>query len=629
MPQCAHCSTPIPDDARFCHSCGSQVSDAEGQARASASMDMSSFQHMEKLLKEDTTGEFDIQGMLGRGGMAVVFLATEIKLGRKVAIKVLPPELTFGHGVDRFMREAKTAAALDHPNIIPIYRIGSGGKLFWYAMKFLEGRSLDDLIKEKGKLTIDETIPIMDQVGDALDYAHQHNVIHRDMKPANVMLDSRNRVIVTDFGIAKALTEQTLTASGSVVGTPYYMSPEQGMGTGVSGRSDQYSVAVMAYRMLSGQFPFEGDSAIDILHKHCMIPPSPLEFVAPGLPKHVYLTVHKALEKKPERRFSSVSAFAAALREPTAELEASSDVGSDGATIAVPMAAIRPGRGGAGTTPPTPVPAARSGAMSSAKTVVQAPATPATPAPRASAASKAAMKKNRPMLLTIGGLLLVGGGVGGYLASRSGGNAAGPPATQQAASRTAAPTSAPAGGATPTQPAAQPTSPATPAPTTGQLTVSGLPRGGSITVDGRRERGTQFDLSAGRHEIRIEAAGFAPITTPVTIEAGRSMTLPFTGQKVAARSEPPASQPVTPTQPPAASQPAASSLLSILRISVQPPANLSINNVSKGQLARIVDTLPPGTHVLHFQREGYLDLDTAVTLKAGQVATLLINLVSR
>ncbi|MBI2402349.1 MAG: protein kinase, partial [Gemmatimonadetes bacterium] len=376
--QCAHCSTPIPDDARFCHSCGSQVSDAEGQARASASMDLSSFQHMEKLLKEDTEGEFEIQGMLGRGGMAVVFLATETKLGRKVAIKVLPPELTFGHGVDRFMREAKTAALLDHPHIIPIYRIGSGSKLFWYAMKFLEGRSLDDLMKEKGKLPVDDVIPILEQVADALDYAHVHNVIHRDMKPANVMLDSRNRVIVTDFGIAKALTEQTLTASGSVVGTPYYMSPEQGMGTGVSGRSDQYSVAVMAYRMLSGQFPFEGDSAIDILHKHCMIPPSPLEFIQPGLPKHVYLAVHKALEKKPERRFSTVAALVEALKAPTPELEISGEVSTDGATIAVPAASIRPGRpGGTGTTPPTPVPA-----VSSARTVVQ---TPPTPTPRPSA----------------------------------------------------------------------------------------------------------------------------------------------------------------------------------------------------------------------------------------------------
>ncbi|MBI2073309.1 MAG: protein kinase, partial [Gemmatimonadetes bacterium] len=470
--QCAHCSTPIPDDARFCHSCGSQVSDAEGQARASASMDLSSFQHMEKLLKEDTEGEFEIQGMLGRGGMAVVFLATETKLGRKVAIKVLPPELTFGHGVDRFMREAKTAALLDHPHIIPIYRIGSGSKLFWYAMKFLEGRSLDDLMKEKGKLPVDDVIPILEQVADALDYAHVHNVIHRDMKPANVMLDSRNRVIVTDFGIAKALTEQTLTASGSVVGTPYYMSPEQGMGTGVSGRSDQYSVAVMAYRMLSGQFPFEGDSAIDILHKHCMIPPSPLEFIQPGLPKHVYLAVHKALEKKPERRFSTVAALVEALKAPTPELEISGEVSADGATIAVPAASIRPGRGGTGTTPPTPVPA-----VSSAKTVVQ---TPPTPTPRPSAAR--AKPKSRRGVLIGGGILLLGaGGVGGFLATRGGStDQAGASSPQQAAPQRGATQPAQGGGPPGSQPAtgagasaAQP-APSSPAPATGRVSVTGL-----------------------------------------------------------------------------------------------------------------------------------------------------------
>ncbi len=288
MPTCAHCATPVPDNARFCYSCGTAVSDAEGQAAATASMDNSAFLHMETLLREDTVGEFEIERMLGRGGMAVVYLATEVHLSRKVAIKVLPPELTFGHGVERFKREAKTAAALDHPHIIPIYRVASGGKLFWYAMKFLEGQALDEMLKERERFPLDETIDVLSQVADALDYAHEHQVIHRDIKPANVMFDNRGRVVVTDFGIAKALTEGTLTASGSVIGTPYFMSPEQGMGKPVTGAADQYSVAVMAYRMLSGQVPFEGDSAIDLLHNHCMFPPPPLETECPGLPRHVY-----------------------------------------------------------------------------------------------------------------------------------------------------------------------------------------------------------------------------------------------------------------------------------------------------------------------------------------------------
>src|ERR1051326_2969879 len=194
--QCVHCETPVPDDAKYCQSCGSLVSDAEGQARASASIDASGLQHMEQLLREDTAGHFDIRGPLGRGGMAMVYLATETALNRKVAIKVLPPELTFGHGVERFKREAKTAAALDHPNIIPVYRVATGGKLFWYAMKFLEGRSLEDMLKEKRGVPLAESIVIPERVADALDYAHEHKVVPRNTKPANVMLDSRNRVVV-------------------------------------------------------------------------------------------------------------------------------------------------------------------------------------------------------------------------------------------------------------------------------------------------------------------------------------------------------------------------------------------------------------------------------------------------
>jgi len=309
--ECARCATPVPENAKFCYSCGSAVSGPDG---ATAVIDSSELQQMEALLRSDTATEFTIERLLGRGGMAVVYLATEIHLDRKVAIKVLPPELTFGQGVERFKREAKTAAALDHPHIIPIYRVASGNKIFWYAMKYLQGQSLEDVLKERHRLPLDETIAILDQVASALDHAHKHHVIHRDMKPANIMLDAGKRVVVTDFGIAKALTAGGLTASGSVVGTPYYMSPEQGTGGKIGGASDQYSVAVMAYRMLSGHVLFDGDSPIEILHKHCMTPAPSLETVQAGLPPHVYQAVQRALAKKPEQRYSTVSAFVEALR---------------------------------------------------------------------------------------------------------------------------------------------------------------------------------------------------------------------------------------------------------------------------------------------------------------------------
>jgi predicted Ser/Thr protein kinase len=579
-------------------------------------MDVSAFQHMEKLLKEDTAREFEIQSILGRGGMAVVFLATEIKLGRKVAIKVLPPELTFGHGIERFMREAKTAALLDHPHIIPIYRIGGGGKIFWYAMKFLEGRSLDDVLKQKGKFTLDETIQILSQVADALDYAHDHKVIHRDMKPANVMLDSRNRVIVTDFGIAKALTEQTLTASGSVVGTPYYMSPEQGMGQPISGRADQYSVAVMAYRMLSGQFPFEGDSAIDILHKHCMMPVPPLESLVPGLPRHAYQAIHKALDKKADRRFSTVAGFVAALRAVTPELETSGETSTSAATVAMPSMA-----------------ASRAATAASA-----APMTPVTPPPRPSA-PRPKPKSRRGVLVTAAVVLVAAGGVGGFLATRPGGTKTGgaPPQANQPLERSTqtaqvAPTAAQTNAAA-ALPESKPTAGAGQPATTGRVSVSGLPAGGTITVDGRVQRGKEFDVAAGKHEVRMSAAGYGAVSVSVTVAAGERMTVPFTGQR-ASRSETAASpagtsapapaRPATPTP-----RPASGARMAVVLMSIQPWAEVTIDDVKKGQQQRMADTLVPGTHLFHFERDGFMPIDTTLNLKPGETTRLAVQLKPR
>ena len=700
MIQCAHCATPVPDDAKFCYSCGSQVSDAEGQARASQSMDSESFEHMEQLLKEDTKGEFEIHKMLGRGGMAVVYLATEIHLRRKVAIKVLPPELTFGHGVDRFKREAQTAAALDHPHIIPVYRIASGKKLFWYAMKFLEGRSLEDILKEKKRLSLDETIDILSQVAEALDYAHEHSVIHRDIKPANVMLDSRNRVIVTDFGIAKALTEQTLTASGSVVGTPYYMSPEQGVGKGVSGRSDQYSVAVMAFRMLSGKVPFEGDSAIDILHKHVMEPPPLLQGVAPGFPPQVYQAIHRALEKKQDVRFPSVTALVDALRG-AAPADAGASI--EAATVAMPASQASM--------------AARSAAqLATTKRPVQPPAAP-RPAPQpAPRRATAAWKK---VALVLGLAAVGGGGLGAWLLSRqpappaAGGGqarrdsvvavvpsavtptpaesvpAAPPPATQSqqpetpaqkppaaqasgiqsgAGRGTTAPTAAPTGGATETPrtparptpqptrqqppPAAQPRSQPPPAaqtrteppaatpvtppaaeptelpsqPGMGLVIVMGAPQPHRLFVDGRPQlRPRMVELPPGSHQIRVTAPNRPEFTTTVNVVAGQRTVVTY-GVQAAAAGPTPTRPP--PTQEPAAPPPAGSQV-AILQLRVAPWANITINGEAKGARPQLVDTLIPGTHLLHFEREGFETKDTTITLKPGETARLLIRMVPK
>jgi len=270
---------------------------------------------LRRMLIEETGGEYEDIEEIGRGGMAIVFKANEVHLSRVVAVKVLPPELTFTKGAtERFRREAKTAAALDHPNIIPIYRVSASGRLFWYAMKFLEGRTLLDILDERGCLSAAEAIAILEKVADALDYAHQRSVVHRDIKPGNVMLDASGRIIVTDFGIAKELSGSGLTGSGAIIGTPYYMSPEQCRGGQLTGAADQYSLGVMTYQMVSGHLPFDAESAIDVIHKHVHEPAPPLEALVPGLPLNVVNAINRAMSKKPADRFPSVTAFVSALR---------------------------------------------------------------------------------------------------------------------------------------------------------------------------------------------------------------------------------------------------------------------------------------------------------------------------
>ncbi len=499
--KCAHCSAPVPDDATFCHKCGSAVSDAEGQAAATAAMGESHEQQLERMLRAETGGEFEVERLLGKGGMALVYLAKEVHLDRMVAVKVLPPELTFGHGVERFKREAKTAAALDHPHIIPIHRIAAGGKLFWYTMKYVEGRSLEDYLKQYNQVPLDKTIDILMPVADALDYAHEHQVIHRDIKPANVMLDERNRVTVADFGIAKALTEATLTASGSVIGTPYYMSPEQGMGKPVSGTSDQYSVAVMAYRMLSGQVPFDGDSAIDILHKHCKEPPPQLRALVPNLPRHVYLAIDKALSKSPDDRFTSVTAFVKGLKELSPEISAEMDtvaMSTDPSMqeeISTKVIGIRDEDlvGTKGQTGPGGV---------AGETIWD-------------------RAKRAPWLVLVPTVLvIVSAGIFGgvWLSNRQAGEG---PENQVGQAEDVIQVDEASGAAEPV-PALTP-----PAPTTGTVTVTGLPPAGTITIDGERQTDTVFELDPGEYAIVLSAPGAQAVETELTIAAGSQIAVPY------------------------------------------------------------------------------------------------------
>lgn len=266
------------------------------------------------LLRAETLGEYDIAGVLGRGGMATVYLAHDIALDRKVAIKVIAPGLVTGPDmVERFKREARTAASLSHPNIIPIYSVRHTQNLLFFVMKLVEGRTLDSVLREPGPMPIPMIIAILGQVGGALGYAHRRNVIHRDIKPGNILLDEEGWCVVTDFGIAKASESEGLTTSGTLIGTPTYMSPEQCHGLPVSGTSDQYALGCVAYEMITGKPPFQAGTALATMYAHAQQTPVPIESKRPDCPPALRDAVMRMLAKEPAHRHASLEDAVASM----------------------------------------------------------------------------------------------------------------------------------------------------------------------------------------------------------------------------------------------------------------------------------------------------------------------------
>jgi serine/threonine protein kinase len=260
-----------------------------------------------------------IESEIGRGGMAVVYKATDLRLNRHVAIKVLPPDVAFNGDVKvRFIREAQTAAQLSHPNIVPIYSVDDGGgeALVYFVMSFVDGESLGVRLSREGAWPVDQTVRVLRDVADALAYAHTHGVVHRDIKPDNILIDrASGRPLVTDFGIARAAAGETrLTVTGVAVGTPAYMSPEQALGEReVDGRSDLYSLAVVGYHMLIGETPFRAANTPAMLVKHVSERPRPVRERRPDVPAYLAVAIDRALAKRPEDRFADAAEFRDAL----------------------------------------------------------------------------------------------------------------------------------------------------------------------------------------------------------------------------------------------------------------------------------------------------------------------------
>ncbi len=317
-PICGRCGEPITPGARFCMKCGGDVSGEQGSA-ATAMMPAPAERDAQELLLEQlrhaTLGEYEIHRELGHGGMATVYLAHDIALDRKVAIKVMAPALTLmGEGMsERFKREARTAANLSHPHIIPIYTVKSAQKTLYFVMKFVPGRSLESIIHEIGPMPFAMVKAILQQVASALGYAHRHGIVHRDVKPANIMIDEEGWSVVTDFGIAKVAENRQLTMTGIAVGTPSYMSPEQCAAKDITGKSDQYSLGVVAYEMLTGKQPFEGDSAMAIMFAHFHEQPKPVQEARADCPPELAAAVMKMLEKAPDKRYASMEDAITAL----------------------------------------------------------------------------------------------------------------------------------------------------------------------------------------------------------------------------------------------------------------------------------------------------------------------------
>jgi DNA-binding transcriptional regulator YhcF (GntR family)/predicted Ser/Thr protein kinase len=265
-----------------------------------------------RLLLERTLGaQYEVLRQLGQGGAGVVYLARERLLERLVAIKLLRSEFVSADSRERFVREARTAARLMHPHIVPLYAFGEAGDTLYYVMGFVEGESLETMLQRVGRCDPGEARRILVEVAGALEYAHRSGVVHRDVKPDNILIDGASRrAVLTDFGIAKTQsTQSTLTATGMIVGTPLYMSPEQAAGDTIDGRSDLYSLGVIGYRMIAGRLPIEGSSAQDVMRRHVTQEPAPLAEVAPTAPLDLAWALMRCLDKDPARRWPTVEAF--------------------------------------------------------------------------------------------------------------------------------------------------------------------------------------------------------------------------------------------------------------------------------------------------------------------------------
>ena len=529
MIPCPECGTAVPDNAEACSACGKRVGPTRQTIRGRPSGALVEDELLMRVRRE-LARDYEVHAELGRGGMAVVYRATELELLRPVALKVLPPELGASATMaERFRREARLAASFDHPNIIPIYRVGQAGGVFYIAMKFVEGKPLDALIHAQGPLPVPVVLLVLRSVARALAFAHGNGIIHRDIKGANVLVDQDGRVVVSDFGIARATEDAGMTATGTLMGTPYFMSPEQCAGHRVSQQSDQYSLGVVAFQMLTGTVPFHAETIPGVMHHHFFTPVPDIAAVRTDIPEPLLAVVNRALAKRAGDRFATTADMLAALDAIPFDdaLRARAERMLRDLVLGVALPKVH-----AGALPPL------------MDTMLMTPPVP----PR-----QDGLLRRRAMPVAIG-VAVVGMAVAAYalvVDTPTAAVAADPPRAGRVVapgSNTASPAapasadSAPAATATAAPPAPQMVRPRAAAPepgvaasppaaeapaprASGRLRLRVLPSEAEILVDGRvLGRGVVLDslILAGTRRLQARAAGYQPFDSLIAVSAGET-----------------------------------------------------------------------------------------------------------
>jgi serine/threonine protein kinase len=577
-------------------------------------------------------GRYQIVRELGRGSMGVVYEGFDPIIGRTVAIKTMLPQglspQEFQEYKARFQREAMAAGILAHPNIITVYDFGEDNGVLYLAMEFLEGKSLEKIAQEKTILPIETILPIYDQVCSALDHAHRNKVVHRDVKPANIMILQNGLVKVTDFGIAKMMA-MGMTQAGQILGTPNYMSPEQVKGRQIDGRSDIFSLGVILYELVTGEKPFGGQNITTVIYKIINENPTPPRELDASIHAGLSYVISKALAKNADERYQTCRELAEDLRNYKNLVGAGTGQGTVVLNVApVQMEAAEPPPPSPGQTLPLRTPAPQSPPISVDEVPIPSPVSIQMIPPPAS------RQRSIPQIAWVLGALLVVAimaSISYFLFVRPRSQSVPPVATGPVVTETPVQNPQPP-GAVATQPAAPETATtAPPQPTTnqpteappsnvavtsnprvparpaaakvGQLMVSANVNGAKITVDGRSDASwltpyTIADLPAGGHNVTISMDGYESFQQSVTIEGGQTITV--TANLSSPRGE-------------------------IDVVTVPPGVEVLIDGKSYGQ-SPVSATLPAGNHTYTVKQPGMAPYEKAFTLKSAQILTVKLTL---